>query len=272
VHQNPDGSQTLYSLRGPGTGTLDAASTGITLNGTSGASQLKIVTRGGSKLVSVTSLTVNGSLGKFIAPNTANLTNVNVTGSVGQMTVGNIVSGTVKIGSAGKLTLGTLSGTSLTSTGSIGSLSVNTWTGGTTMTLAATSIGKLSSKGEFDPTVSLHGGGQALGSVNIKGACSDMGIFAGTDFGADNARGGGDDTFAAGSIGALVIGGNVTGSLFAAGLSSDGASLLPGSSITVINIKGTVDTNSAIIAASLPPVAVINGSPVKTAGNKTFQI
>ena len=292
VHQNPDGSQTLYSLRGPGTGTLDAASTGITLNGTSGASQLKIIARGGSKLVSITTLTVNGSLGKFIAPNTANLTNVNVTGSVGQMTVGNIVSGTVKIGSAGKLTLGTLSGTSLTSTGAIGSLSVNTWTGGTTMTLAATSIGKLSSKGEFDPTVSLHGGGQALGSVNIggavknaqwaihgnvgsvfiKGACNDMGIFAGTDFGPDNARGGGDDTFATGSIGALVIGGNVTGCLFAAGISSDGRSLLPGSSITVINIKGTVDTNSAIIAASLPPVAVINGSPVKTAGNKTFQI
>jgi len=160
------------------------------------------------------------------------------------------------------------------------------------MTLAATSIGKLSSKGEFDPTVSLHGGGQALGSVNIggavknaqwaihgnvgsvfiKGACNDMGIFAGTDFGPDNARGGGDDTFATGSIGALVIGGNVTGCLFAAGISSDGRSLLPGSSITVINIKGTVDTNSAIIAASLPPVAVINGSPVKTAGNKTFQI
>ena len=292
VHQNPDGSQTLYSLHGPGTGTVDAASTGITLNSTSGASQLKIVTRGGSKLVSVTSLTVNGSLGKFIAPNTANLTNVNVSGSVGQMTVGNIVSGSVKIGSAGKLTLGTLSGTSLTSTGAIGSLDVNTWTGSNVMTLAATSIGKLSSKGEFDPTVSLHGGGEALrsaniggavknaqwaihgnvGSVLINGACSDMGIFAGTDFGPDNARGGGDDTFATGTIGALVIGGNVTGCLFAAGISSDGRSLLPGSSITVINVKGTVDTNSAIIAASLPPIAVINGSPVKTAGNKTFEI
>ena len=292
VHQNADGSQTLYSLNGPGTGTLDAASTGITLNGTSAASQLKIITRGGSKLVSITTLTVNGSLGKFIAPNTANLTNVNVTGSVGQMTVGNIISGSVKVGSAGKLTLGTLSGSSLTSAGAISSLSVNNWTGSTTMTLAATSIGKLSSKGEFDPTVSIHGGGQALGSVNIggavknaqwaihgsvgsvliNGACSDMGIFAGTDFGADNARGGGDDTFAAGSIGALVIGGNVTGCLFAAGISSDGRSLLPGSSITVINIKGTVDTNSAIIAASLPSIAVINGSPVKTAGNKTFEI
>ena len=292
VHQNADGSQTSYSLSGPGTGTLDATSGGVTLDKTTGASQLKVVTRGASKSVSISTLTVNGSLGRFIAPNTTNLTSINVNGSVGQMTVGNITGGSVKVASAGKLTLGTLSSTSVTSTGAIGSLSVNTWTGTGKMTLAATSIGKLSSKGEFDPTVSLHSGGQALGSANIggaintaqwgihgsigsvfiKGACKDMGIFAGTDFGADNARGGGDDTFAAGSIGALVIGGNVTGCLFAAGLSSDASSLLPGGSITVINVKGTVDNNSAIIAASLPTIAVINGSPVKTAGNKTFQI
>lgn len=292
VHQNVDGSQTLYSLSGAGTGTLDTSSTGVTLTGTNGGSQLKIITRGGSKLVSIATLTVNGSLGKFIAPNTANLTNVNISGSVGQLTVGNVTSGTVQVGSAGKLTLGTMSSSSIISKGVIGSLSVKSWTGTTTMTLAATSIGKLSSTGEFDPTVSLHGGGQSLGSANIggaistaqwgihgsigsvfiKGACNDMGIFAGTDFGTDNARGGGDDTFAAGSIGALVIGGNVTGCLFAAGLSSNGTTLLPGSSITVINVKGTVDTNSAIIAASLPSIAVINGSPVKTAGNKTFEI
>ncbi|HEX5244599.1 MAG TPA: FG-GAP-like repeat-containing protein [Tepidisphaeraceae bacterium] len=292
VHQNSDGSQTLYSLNGPGTGTLDVSSTGVSLTGTTGASQLKIVTRGGSKLVSISTLTVNGSLGKFIAPNTTNLTNVNVSGSVGQMTVGDIISGTVQVGSAGKLTLGTLSGSSITSKGAIGSLSVKSWTGATNMTLAATSIGKLSSAGEFDPGVSLHSGGEALrsaniggavstaqwgihgsiGSVFIKGACSDMGIFAGTDFGADNARGGSDDTFAAASIGSLVIDGNVTGCLFAAGISSDGTSLLPGSSITVINVKGTVDSNSAFIAASLPTIAVINGSPVKTAGNKTFEI
>lgn len=292
VHQNVDGSQTLYSLTGPGTGTLDVSSTGVTLDKTTGASQLKIVTRGGSKLVSISTLTVNGSLGKFIAPNTANLTSVNVSGAVGQMTVGSITGGSVQVGSASKLTLGTLSNSSVTSKGAIGSLSVNTWTGSTTMTLAATSIGNLSSKGEFDPTVSLHGAGETLrsaniggavntaqwavhgsiGSVFIKGACSDMGIFAGTDFGPDNARGGSDDTFAAGSIGALVIGGNVTGSLFAAGLGSDGATLIPGSSITVINIKGTVDANTAILAASLPSIAVINGSPVKTAGNKTFEI
>ncbi len=292
LQQNSDGTQSSFSLSGPGTGTWVSNTASLSLNGTTGASQLKILNRGGNHLTSINTVTVNGSLRKFLESTVSGLVSLNVSGSIGLLAGGNLSNASIQFGSAGKVTLGTLTDTTLKSTGSIGSLSVTSWTGTSNNVLAAKTIGTLTSKGEFDPTLNIHGPGLVLksarigggvasaqwalhgsvGSIQINGALNNAGIFAGTDFGADNARGGGDDIFDAGSIKSLVIDGNLTNALIGAGLNSSSNGFLPGSSIGVIFIKGTLDTNSTIVAASLPPVVVVNGSPVNTATDPHFKL
>ncbi len=292
LQQNSDGTQTSYSLLGPGTGTWTSNAITATLTGTTGASQLKITKRGGNRIADLNTLTVNGSLKKFQGTTVSGLANLSISGSVGQLSIGSMSNGFIHVGSAGKITLGVVTDTTLTTTGAISSLTVTSWTGSNTNELVAGSLGILTSKGEFDPTLNIHGPGMALksariggavnnaqwaihgniGSVQINGVLNNSGIFAGTDFGGDNARGGGDDLFDAGSIHSLVINGNLTNALIGAGLNSNANGFVTGSSIQVIFIKGTLDTNSTILAASLPPVAVVNGSPVNTATDPHFHL
>ena len=74
-------------------------------------------------------------------------------------------------------------------------------------------------------------------------------ILAGADLGADHTLGGGDDTFASGSIGTVKIGGTVSGaSVIGAGLSSTNAifkdgdeSAAPDVTVQLIGFKTEVD-------------------------------
>ena len=101
---------------------------------------------------------------------------------------------------------------------------------------------------------------KSFGEISIGGSLVDADILAGTTFGKDGVFGGGDDTFNAGRIASVVVGGNVTGSLVAAGFkpASDnpftpvGGTLLPGGKIGSITVDGTIDAASRFAAASLP--------------------
>lgn len=91
-------------------------------------------------------------------------------------------------------------------------------------------------------------------------------ILAGADLGADFALGGGDDTFAAGSIGTVKVGGTVTGaSVIGAGLSSTNATLKDGddtilggtaSLIKSFTIVGTADPDSYFAAGLFKAIKV----------------
>ena len=193
---------------------------------------IEVAKCGGNRLADLNTLTVNGSLSKFQGTTVSGLADLSISGSVGQLSM-NMSNGFIHLGSAGKVTLGAINDTTLTATGGISSLTANSWTGTNVNDLVAGSIGILTSKGEFDPTLNIHVPGLAIksariggavnnsqwavhgnvGSIQINGCASNAGIFAGTDLGASNARGGGDDLFDAVFIYSLVIVGNVTNAL-----------------------------------------------------------
>jgi hypothetical protein len=115
-------------------------------------------------------------------------------------------------------------------------------------------------------------------SVQIRGGVDASKILAGTYFGADNAPGGGDDSFAAGSIRSLTVAGSVTGSLIAAGLDpADGIYLngndtLVGGAIVTASIGGVLSSDSHILASALPRTTRINHVAVVLAGDPRFEL
>ncbi len=120
----------------------------------------------------------------------------------------------------------------------------------------------------------------SIGTLHVLGNVTNCNILAGANFGPDGQLGGGDDTFAAGTINAIQIGGSVNSSLIAAGLDVvddtfplDGDdTLIPGGIIRQINIAVTLSDDSKILAAKLPKNATIGGKPVPTAGDPRFMI
>ena len=103
---------------------------------------------------------------------------------------------------------------------------------------------------------------KSFGDVVIGGSLLDADILAGATLGLNGQLGGGDDTFNAGRIASVQVGGNVTGSLVAAGFkpASDapftpvGGTLIPGGSIGALTVDGTTDATSRFAAASLPTI------------------
>jgi hypothetical protein len=119
-----------------------------------------------------------------------------------------------------------------------------------------------------------------FGSILIRGNVDHANLLAGANFGPDGQLGGGDDTFASGSIRSLRVLGNVTSSLFAAALNpvapddllNPAGTLLPDGSIQSIFVGGAADTASKFLAASLPSKVKIDGAAVDPASDPRFQI
>jgi len=120
-----------------------------------------------------------------------------------------------------------------------------------------------------------------FGAVSIGNGMSIGHLLAGTHFGADGVFGGGDDTFAAGSIGSFKVRNSLRNkSLVAAGLVNpddtfpvDGdESLLPGSSIGPVSVNNTLTADSHILASTLPATAKIHVSKISTASDPRFNL
>lgn len=120
-----------------------------------------------------------------------------------------------------------------------------------------------------------------FGSIKIGNGMSIGHILAGASLGADGVFGGGDDTFAAGTIGKFSVGNSVDNrSVVAAGLVSPDdvfpltgdESLLPGSSIGPISVNNTLQSTCRIVASSLPATAKLHFKPVSTASDPRFHL
>jgi hypothetical protein len=121
---------------------------------------------------------------------------------------------------------------------------------------------------------------QSFGSISITGDLSGD-ILAGANFGADGLPGGGDDTFAAGSITSLRIGGNATSTaIVAAGLDPVDDNIVIDPSDTLfttgfiksITINGTADPAARFVAATLPAKVRIGKTIVIPSTDPRFQL
>ena len=92
----------------------------------------------------------------------------------------------------------------------------------------------------------------AVGSIQINGGLSNTQIFAGANAGPDAILGTKDDSFAAGTIDSIFVGGAETSSTVAAGVAEHRATifsrqvLLPKGRIGPITVRGAVDFGKPI--------------------------
>lgn len=118
----------------------------------------------------------------------------------------------------------------------------------------------------------------AIGSVTIGRNFADSIVLGGADLGADHAFGGGDDVFNSGTIGAIKIGGDVTGtrSLIGAGFSriGSGDSIVGGtaSAITRLTVTGSADSSLHFAAGLFKNTPKIGGAIIDPTTDPRFLI
>ena len=165
-------------LKGAGSITLppDQASdpTTLDISGTGSASTVTITTTGG--VWSPDKITLHSYVGSFTATTTQ--TPALYLDGVGTLKLGDLPGGgTISLGGgsgypATAVTMGDVKNLAFTTDGNVRSLTVSSWTDNdaTKDTFAALTVGKLVSKGEFDPNVTLSGAsGTLLTSATIGG-------------------------------------------------------------------------------------------------------
>ena len=258
--------------------------------------------KGGNGFVAPGQINVNGSLSSFGNSKILLGISLNVTGTLKTFDAGSSCSNNhITIGGSGvptKMTFGNVDTVTLITASPITSMKMKAWTGTNPGLISAPTIGTISCLGDFDPVMSLTAPGLDIKSVSVGGIDGGLwgtvgnvgrvvvkangwingGILAGTGFGADHFKGGGDDTFAAAVISSLSIAGPVSTCLFAAGLNPENGQyldgddvLMAGSSIGKFFVGGTMDSGSRILAANLPPVVQIQTTLVSTATDPRFK-
>lgn len=273
-----------FEINGPGTGTVSFVNgnASVTLNGTTSASSLWLKPANKFAAATLSSITVNGSLKELRAPSITLIGNLTVSGNLRHISLAAIsgsswtIDGTLSTSGS----IGVVENTSLDSDGSIGTLTVGSWTTSDSGNdaIIADSIKILKVTGEFTPTVSLLEGAQ---SVSIGGAVNgawDAGGAIGTfaagssadsfslnsavSIGTFSLKGSMGGSISAPTIGAVTITGSMNSAAILAGtdLGSDAAvggtgtaaDIYSAGSLKSLQVRGAA-TNS-LIACSLNPV------------------
>jgi hypothetical protein len=118
----------------------------------------------------------------------------------------------------------------------------------------------------------------ALGNFSVSKNFVDTIVLAGADLGADHEFGGGNDTFALGTIGVVKIGGNVTGvrSILGAGFSRVGAvdSILGGTASTIasLSVGGSADASLHFSAGRFKSPPKIGGTVIDPTTDGRFLV
>jgi hypothetical protein len=192
------------------------------------------------------------------------------------------------------LNLGTVQLLTVQSAASLSSIIASTWAGGT---IVAPSVGALTVHGDMSANVQIENGGLirsaqlgsvsggtwtasgGIGTLHINGNATNLSLYAGADAGRDQILGTNDDRYGAASITTLFVGGSVNATLIAAGASPlpggtifNGLTLIPGGAIHSIIVRGTLSSDSQILAALLPARASIDGAVVSPATLPNFQL
>ncbi|HEY1684722.1 MAG TPA: RHS repeat-associated core domain-containing protein, partial [Tepidisphaeraceae bacterium] len=255
-----------------GTGTLSFLSNGnadpisLILSNTTAKSTLTVKVSGG--IATLGTVTVNGSLNSFNAPDANFTVAFTITGTINSLKLGDetLTPSTLYIEGNGTTTiiLGKAQGLTITDAGTIKSLSATSWSGGASGTdvITASNLQKLSVKGAFDANVTTTTGSLsvALGSV-VAGTWTIGGSIKSLVVGASIAN---SNIDVSGNIGKIAVGGMSNSSIFA-GVSA-GTTGLPvtadfasASSILSFSDKGSSPfVNSDIAAATIDTVALAN--------------
>ena len=254
-----NGAVVTLSLTGPGTGNVVDQGNGaiaVTLTNTRPGSTVRIVPQSGT--VTLARLDDLSPLGGVDAPLVPLVGSVFLSVGVRRVALGGVTDSTVILGPTypTDLTLGPVVNTVLTTSGRIRSIAVDSWTGGTLAVVGA--VDRLTVAGSFSAVAAAA---SSFGTVAVGGDLNNATVLAGASIGRGQ-LGIGFDTFNVGRITAVQVGGNVVGSLVAAGLqpvsddpfTAAGATLLRGGRIGRITVGGTVDAASQFLAASVPAV------------------
>ncbi len=243
-----DGTGTVgtFKLTGPGTGTLAVGDHGVdlSLTGTTAASAVTITTPAGTTF-QLHNLTTDGAVGTLKGTTTA-VTNIITLAS-----------------SVNTITLGNLTGATLSAGGGIKSLSVTDWANGS---LSAAWVGTLKSASAFGAGITLAGTGAPRGV-----ALSSLTV-AGDDSGALAATGSVGTVLIRGALSGVitVVGGKLTALRVLAGMA--GSVSVPNGAIGSITIAGTVGPDVSFTAASFPAKAILGGSPVVPLTDSHFHV
>jgi hypothetical protein len=225
TYAEPDGTQVTVSLSGGGSGSVTRVEDGrAQINVTSegrGGGKLSITTKGGNGRAEIRDINISGALAGLTAK-TADLDGV-----------------VAASGNLGVASLGSASGVTLSTTGTIKSIAV-----------------------AGDVTNSQFWSGVRFGLD---------GRFGGNAVA--------DTPFTQGSIGTISVGGQVTGSLFAAGFDPVDDQLFNGNGVIVggasslmksIKVKGAVDNATVFAAGSFPKKASLAGQKVDPLADPRF--
>jgi hypothetical protein len=249
-----NGTGTDRVIPGPhGTGSLVVTGTGLSIAAivinNSGINGTLSVTSAGAGLASLGTITVNGPLGRIVAPTSALTGNLSVAGSLSLLQVKAIANSSISIGSTGatkaglSISTGHVSSTSVISTTPIRTLRAIDWIEtGTPDSIAAPTITSLVTTGNFDAGLNLSGGSPfALNTVRVGGAISGdtwsvtgntnsvivgsananwTANLAGNVNGITIRAGGFGGTISTGAINSLTITGDDTGTINAASIKS----------------------------------------------------
>ncbi|HEY1686274.1 MAG TPA: RHS repeat-associated core domain-containing protein [Tepidisphaeraceae bacterium] len=266
-----------------GSGTLSFLSNGnadpisLDITGTTAKSALTIKVSGGTATLGT--VTINGSLKSFNAPD-ANFTDTfTITGTLGSLTLGDetLTKSAIDIEGANVPTtikLGTVHDLSLTDASAIKSLSALAWTAGpfNADAITAPSIGTLTVKGNFDPAINLTAAGLDLKSEKITGnitggsltAAGSVGIISANSIASTwtstvtgsvttiQTKGDFDGQLTAASLGTGKISGNLAGATLSFTGSSEGYAL------HAFSVAKSV-TNSVISTVSNVDVFTVGG-------------
>jgi peptidyl-prolyl cis-trans isomerase A (cyclophilin A) len=250
-----DGTVTTVSLKGPGTATATFGGTGLTqatarnkvtvsgavtavdsiaITGATAATAVTVTGRGGNGAVDVATITSDAAL-KSLSGKTVNLTGpLTAGGAIGKLDLGSATNAAITLGGGGASTVniaGAATGTTLTSAAPLKSVTATSFATGTSAgSIAAPSIDKLTSKGDF-----AH-------DVNVSGAVKTVSV-------AGNLTG----DVVAGSIGSVAVRGAMTGSTVSA--TGTGAAL------------GRVTVNGAATGSSILSVGSIAGVTLGSASD-----
>ena len=259
TYRDASGDLVTIAIRGPGSGTVDFAggaggnadAAGITLDGTTAATAVTILSKGGG--TSTGNVTVNGSL-RSLTGRTADLTgNLTVAGSIGKLALRTAGGGrTITYGGAGApvtITFGAVSDVSVNSASPVKLIRASQWLDADAApdVIAAPSVGTVTTRGEF-----------AAGITTATLLAGRFGALSGSDIRADGSIG----TVTAGTMANSRIFAGVPGTL--ATLPASAAEFSnPGASIKAVSVRGAF-SNTLIAAptigrASLGAVTPANG-------------
>jgi hypothetical protein len=252
------GKVVTVSLTGPGSGELDFLTAGgsadpisFVLTGTTARSRVTVIDSSGLTLSDVS---VAGSLAAFTASSANFIGDFSVTGTLGALSLENLNIGpsTIEVdggGIAPTFTFGVVNDLSLTTAGAIKTISATSWTDGSAATdsLTAASVGSIRIRGAFDASVTLTTTALAITSFTAGSITGGTWTISGSarTITTASVSSSWTGTFA-GGITSLTVRGDIAGSLTAASVLRLQAGSITDATVTLTGALSTLSVRAGL--------------------------